>query len=55
MKSAADSIYSSNRFELLNCETTEYDENNHPCHKDTSIVRIDTIHHHSRYKRSNQK
>ena len=25
MKSAADSIYSPNRFELLNCETTEND------------------------------
>ena len=26
MKRAADSTYSLNRFELLNCETTEYDE-----------------------------
>ena len=30
MKSAADSIYSPNRSELLNCETTEIDENDHP-------------------------
>ena len=50
IKSAADSIYSPNRFELLNCETTENDENDHPYHKDTSIVGIDTINHHSRYK-----
>ena len=34
MKSAADSIYSQNRFELLNCETAENDENDHPYHKD---------------------
>ena len=52
MKSAADSIYSPNRFELLNCETTENDENDHPYHKDTSIVGSDTINHHSRYKQS---
>ena len=50
LKSAADSIYSPNRFELLNCETTENDVNDHPYHKDTSIVGIDTINHHSRYK-----
>ena len=41
MKSAADSLYY--RFELLNCETTENDENDHPYHKDASIVSIDTI------------
>ena len=34
MKSAADSIYSQNRFELLNCETAENDENDHPYDKD---------------------
>ena len=50
LKSAADSIYSPNRFELLNCETTENDVNDHPYHKDTSIVGIDTRNHHSRYK-----
>ena len=47
MKSAADSIYSPNRFRLLNCEATENDENDHLYHKDTSIVRSDTINHHS--------
>ena len=52
MKSAEDSIYSSNRFELPNCETTENDEKDHPYHKDTSIVSIDTINRHSRYKQS---
>ena len=52
MKSAANSIYSPNCFELLNCETTENDEDNHPYHKDTSIVGSDTINHHSRYKQS---
>ena len=52
MKSAADSIYSSNRFELLNSETTENEQNDHPYHKDTSIVSIDIINHHSRYKLS---
>ena len=46
------SIYSPNRFELLNCETTENNENDHPCHKDTSIVRSHTINDHSRYKQS---
>ena len=51
MKSAADSIYSPNRFELLNFETTENDENDHPCHKDTSIAGSHTINH-SRYKQS---
>ena len=52
MKSAAYSIYSANRFELLNCETMENDENDHPYHKDTSIVGIVTINYHSRYKQS---
>ena len=52
MKSATDSIYSRNRFELLNRETTDNDENDYPYHKDTSIVGIDTINHHSRYKQS---
>ena len=52
MKSAADSIYSANHFELVNCETTENDKNDHPYHKDTSIVGSDTINHHSRYKQS---
>ena len=50
MKSAADGMYSRNRFELLNCETIEYDENDNLYHKDTSTVGIDTINHHSRYK-----
>ena len=52
MKSAADSIYSPSRFELINCEATKNDENDHPYHKDTSTVGIDTINHHSRYKQS---
>ena len=52
MKIGADSMYSQNRFDLLNCETTENDENDHRYHKDTSIVGIDTINHHSRYKKS---
>ena len=51
VKSAAD-VYSPNRFEVLNCETTENDENDHPYHKDTSKVGSDTINHHSRYKQS---
>ena len=34
MKSAADSIYSPNRFELLKCETAENDRNDHLYHKD---------------------
>ena len=42
MKSAGDSIYS----------PTENNENDHPYHKDTSIVGSDTINHHSRYKQS---
>ena len=50
MKSAADITYSPNRFESLNCETTENDENDHAFHKDTSIVGIDTTNHHSRHK-----
>ena len=54
MKSAADIIYSPNRFESLNCETTENDENDHAYHKDTSIVGIDTTNHHSRYKQLKQ-
>ena len=41
MISAVDNIFSPNRFELLNCETTENDENDHPYHKDTSIVGSD--------------
>ena len=52
IKSAADNIYCPNRFELLNCETKENDKNDHPFHKDTSTVGIDTINHHSRYKQS---
>ena len=35
MNNAADSIYFPNRFELLNCETTESNENDHPYHNDT--------------------
>ena len=54
MKSAADIIYSPNQFELLNCETTENDENDHPYYKDISIVGSDTINHHFRYKQSKQ-
>ena len=45
MKSAADSIYFPNRFESLNFETTENDEN------DTSVAGSHTINH-SRYKQS---
>ena len=52
INSAAESIYSPNRFHLLNCVTTENDENDHPYHKDTSIVSNDTINHHSRHKQS---
>ena len=52
MKSAAESIYPPNRFELLNCETTENDKSDHPYHKDTSLVGSDTINHHSRHKKS---
>ena len=52
MKSAEDSIYSSNRFELPNFETMENDEKDHPYHKDTSVFSIDTINRHSRYKQS---
>ena len=48
MKSAADSIYSPNRY----CEATENDENDHPYYKDTSVVGTDTINHHSRCKQS---
>ena len=43
MKSSADSIYSPNRFELINCETTEKEEINHPYHKiPQQLVLIDT-------------
>ena len=52
MKSAADSIYYPNRFELRNCETTENDENAHLYQMDTSTVAIDAINHHSRYNQS---
>ena len=45
MKSASDSIYSPNCFQLLNCEVMENDKNDQPYHKDTSIVSIDTINH----------
>ena len=41
MKSAADHIFYPNHFELLNCETTENDKNDHPYHKDTSTVGCD--------------
>ena len=51
-KTAIDSIYSTNRFEILHWKTTENDENDHPYHQDTSIVGSDTINHHSRYKQS---
>ena len=51
MKSAADSIYSPNRFEILNCETTKNDEKDHSYHKDTFIVGSDTINYYSRYKK----
>ena len=43
MKSAAENINSPNRFELLNCETTEKDENNQSYDKDTSIVYNNTV------------
>ena len=52
MKSAAYSIYSPCRFDLLNCEATENDENYHPYLKHTFIVGSDTMNHHSRYKQS---
>ena len=52
MKSAVDGICSPNCLELLNCETTENDKNDHPYHGDTYIVDSDTINHHSRYKQS---
>ena len=51
MNSAADRIYSANRFELLNCEATENNENDH-LYKDTSIVGSGTINHDFRYKQS---
>ena len=51
VKSAADSIYSPNLFELLNCETTENDENDHPYH-DTSSAGSDTINLYSKYGQS---
>ena len=38
LQSPADSIYSRNRFELLNCETAENDENDHPYHKDPLLL-----------------
>ena len=44
MKSAVDSIYCRNRFELLNFKTTENDENDHPYH---SIVGSDSKNYHS--------
>ena len=50
VKSATDTIYSSNHIELLNCENTENHENNHPYHKDTSIVGCNTINHYSKYE-----
>ena len=54
MNSAAECIYSPNHFELLDCMTTKNDKNDHPYQKNTSIVGIDTINHHSRYKQSKQ-
>ena len=50
MKNAADNIFSPSCFEILNCETKKNDENDRSYHKDTSIVGIDTINLHSRYK-----
>ena len=52
MKSAADNIYSPSLFELLNCETTENDENNQSYDKDTSIVYSDTKYTFSKHKES---
>ena len=52
MENAADVIYSPNRFELLNCETTENDENNHLYYKYASIVGSDTANHYSKYELS---
>ena len=54
MKSAADSIYSPNRFELLNCENMGNDKSSHPYHKDTTTVDCDTVNYHFRYKQSKQ-
>ena len=45
-------LYSPNRFELLNSETVENDEHDHPYLKDISIVGSDTTNHHFRYKQS---
>ena len=50
MNSAAHSIYSPNRFELLNCEVTEKNENDHLYHQDISTVGSNTINHDFRYK-----
>ena len=54
MKSAADSIYPPNRFELLNCENMENDKSSHLYHKDTSTVDSDTVNYPFRYKQSKQ-
>ena len=54
MRSAADSIYSPNRFELLNCENMGNDKSSHPYHKDTTTVDSDTVNNHFRYKQSKQ-
>ena len=48
MKSAEDGVYSSNRFESRNCDTTENYKNDHPYDKDTSMFGNGTINH--RYK-----
>ena len=50
VKNAADSIYSPNHIELLNCETMENHENDHPYHKETCIVGCNTINHCSKYE-----
>ena len=52
MKSAADNIHSPNHFELLNCEITKNDDNDHPYHKDSFTVSSDKVNHFSKYKQS---
>ena len=56
MKSAVDSIYCPNRFELLNFHTKQNDENDHPYHKYTYIVGSDRKNYHaSESNRNHQK
>ena len=52
VKSAVENINSPNRFELLNCETTEKEENNQSYDKDTSIVYSNTVNPYCKYEQS---